>query len=69
MAVRLKYTQVYDGDWVEPTPQRGHRMKCCDCGLIHRMNFRVKKGRIQFQAFRDNRATARTRSAAQRRGK
>jgi len=32
-------------------------MQCCDCGLIHRMNFRVvidKNGRarVQFNAFR-----------------
>ena len=54
----MKYVQVTDNDWIEPTPQRGHRMKCCDCGLVHVMNFRVRKGRVQFQPKRDKRATA-----------
>jgi hypothetical protein len=33
-------------------------MKCCDCGLVHRMDFRIVKGRVQFRPFRDKRATA-----------
>lgn len=59
----MKYTQVHDGEWFEPKPQRGHKMACCDCGLIHTMNFRVKNGKVQIQATRDNRATANRRRA------
>ena len=41
-------------------------MMCCDCGLVHRMNFRIVKvpnrqrvtQKVQFQAFRDGRSTA-----------
>lgn len=55
---RRKYVQVFDGDWVEPTPQRGHRMKCCDCGLVHVFDFRYRDGKVQFRPRRDNRATA-----------
>jgi hypothetical protein len=55
---RFKYPQVYDGDWIEPTPQRGHKMRCCDCSLIHVMDFRVRDGKVQFRPRRDNRATA-----------
>lgn len=58
MIKRVQYRQACDGDWIEPTPQRGHKMRCCDCGLIHRINFRVVRGRVQFQAWRDARATA-----------
>lgn len=54
----MKYTQVYDGEWIEPTPQFGHKLACCDCGLIHTVNFRVVKGKVQFQAFRNNKATS-----------
>jgi hypothetical protein len=54
----MKYLQVYDGDWIEPKPQNGHKVTCCDCGLVHKINFRVVKGKVQFQAFRDNKATA-----------
>jgi len=60
---RIKYVQVYNGEWVEPKPQRGHKMRCCDCGLIHRIDFRVKNGKVQFRPFRDNRATAAYRRA------
>jgi hypothetical protein len=56
----MKYVQVIDGDptWIEPDPQQGHRMRCCDCGLVHVVNFRVQRGKVQFQAFLDKRATA-----------
>ena len=56
----LKYKQAKDGDWIQPR-RRGYRLACCDCGLIHRINFRLVKGRIQFQAFRDNRASSQRR--------
>lgn len=59
----MKYGQVIDGDWVEPTPQRGHRMKCCDCALVHDMDFRVKDGKVQFRPKRNKRATAAARRA------
>jgi hypothetical protein len=60
----MKYEQVFDGEWIEPKPQRGHKMRCCDCALIHVMDFRVKAGKVQFRPRRDKRATA-----AARRGK
>lgn len=47
-----EFEQVMDGEWFEPKPQHGHLMKCCDCGLVHRMNFRVSDGKVQLQAFR-----------------
>jgi hypothetical protein len=52
----LRYKQVYDGEWVRPS-RTHHRMKCCDCGLVHVINFRVRKGHIEFQAFRHKQAT------------
>lgn len=55
----MKYYQQSDGEWVEPT--NDYKMACCDCGLIHKMEFRVRKGKVQFRAFRDNRATAQRR--------
>jgi hypothetical protein len=45
-------------------PKRGYKEQCCDCGLVHKMNFKVDdRGRIHIQTFRDHRATggARTR--------
>lgn len=56
-----KYPPVKSGEWIQPR-RRGYRMCCCDCGLVHALNFRLhstKRGKfIQMQAFRDNRATA-----------
>lgn len=54
-----------EGEWITPV-RREYRMECCDCGLVHILNFRLRRtingGRsIQFQAFRDNRATAQIR--------
>lgn len=28
-------------DWVSPTPKRPYRMACCDCGLVHDLEFRA----------------------------
>ena len=52
----MKYYPQKDGEWMQP--KRGYKMACCDCGLVHRVEFRVVKGRVQFRAWRDNRATA-----------
>ena len=54
---KSEYYHVTDGEWIE-VPMRNHRDQCCDCGLIHRMNFRINnRGRLEVQAFRDARAT------------
>ena len=58
------YTQIYRREWVEPI-RRGYKMGCCDCGLVHTMDFRLV-GRpgwrvIQFRVARDPRATAQKR--------
>lgn len=47
----MKYVPVAAGEWVQPA-RRGYYMRCCDCKLVHRMNFRIRKGRVQLQAFR-----------------
>ena len=51
------YQALKDGEWVQPK-RKGYRLACCDCGLIHRMEFRLFRGRVQFRAWRHNRATA-----------
>lgn len=46
---------VKNGEWVQPV-RKGYLMECCDCGLVHKMNFRLvpwgNGKKIQFQAFR-----------------
>ncbi len=57
MARKRVYVPVKEGEWNRPI-HSGYRIACCDCGLVHRVNFRVVKGDVEFQVFRDNRATA-----------
>lgn len=53
----MRYPQVHDDEWVQPV-QTGYKMACCDCGLVHVIDFRIEEGRIQLKARRDNRATS-----------
>ncbi len=58
-----KYVQVYDDEWVEVTA-RGHKSMCCDCCLVHIMDFRKSEaGGFEVRVKRDNRATAAARRA------
>lgn len=38
----MNYHQAKDGEWIRPRMAR-YLMKCCDCGLVHAMEFRVTK--------------------------
>jgi len=60
-----------DGD-VDAPRHRGYGFACCDCGLVHRIDFALVPGRLagrdvwqlQMTVRRDHRATARARRAA-----
>lgn len=60
----MKYPNP-DG-WVSPR-RTGYKMACCDCGLVHRLVFRIVPNdhgpgkKIQFRVERDNRATGQMR--------
>lgn len=60
----MRYETPQEGEWIQPT-RKGYKMRCCDCGLVHRLDFRLvhTKGGIfiHFRAFRDVRSTAATR--------
>lgn len=57
----MKYRVQRDGDIVTPR-MRDYKMMCCDCGLVHTLNFFVvKHGRghkVRFKVWRNVRATA-----------
>lgn len=43
--------------WVQPVPDN-YLLACCDCGLVHTIQFRIgKNGRIQFRAARNEQET------------
>lgn len=54
----MRYGQVYDGEWIKPKTRRGHRIACCDCGLVHVFDFTVRKGVLYYRPVRDQKATA-----------
>ena len=56
--MRAKYVNRKDGEGFAVRSGRMFRLRCCDCGLVHKFDFRVHRGRIEIRAFRDNRATA-----------
>lgn len=51
----MRYKSVNAGEWVQPR-RKAYYMKCCECGLAHKLEFRLMKwgnGRkIQFRAWR-----------------
>jgi hypothetical protein len=51
----MTYTQLHDNEWVTPY-MRGYRIKCCECGLVHVLDFRIlkrgKRTNVQFRARR-----------------
>lgn len=53
----MRYYRPKAGEWVQPV-RNGYKLACCDCGLVHKLNFRIRGRRIQFSAWRDERATA-----------
>lgn len=56
-----------DGSWIEPT-RRGFQWACCDCGLVHDLDFRVSKGGrvLEFRTVRNERETAKLRKKDKR---
>ena len=65
----MKYKSEKAGEWIRPK-KKGYKMMCCDCGLVHRMQFEhipYGSGRIIiFRAWRDERATSVARSQKRR---
>lgn len=61
---KYEFEEGPDG-WIRPI-RKGYKMMCCDCGLVHKIDFRLikdgKRGhKIEFRIDRDNRATGQAR--------
>ena len=74
---RRDYTKLLPDDdgwcaWQSPihgNGKRNYRLACCDCKLVHEIQFRIKKRRngrfdVVFRASRNNRATSALRRGA-----
>lgn len=57
MSKPAKFHQVIEGEWLR-IPMRGHVDACCDCGLVHVINYRHVKGTLEMQVYIDRRATS-----------
>jgi hypothetical protein len=59
--IRQEHAITKDGwsRWVYPVMD-GYKLACCDCGLVHDMQFRVtdEYDRVEFRVRRNNRSTA-----------
>jgi len=60
----MNYKRVKNNEWIRPQ-RNNYKMMCCDCGLVHIIDFKLEKhGKnkvIMFKAKRDNRATGQAR--------
>lgn len=63
------YQQIHDDEWIAPT-RDGYIDQCCDCGLVHVVNYAVVDKRtrkpvpyveVQFKVRVDRRKTAASR--------
>lgn len=64
---RRSYPLLAEDAWERPR-RNGYRWACCDCALVHRMDFRTADdGAVEFRAARDNRATGQLRRQDRRR--
>ena len=60
---RIEKLEVGPDGWdAWMTPEGGEiRIVCCDCGLAHDHQFRVRKGKIEWRSRRNERSTAQVR--------
>ena len=57
---KKKFKTLADGEWVRPK-MSGYELKCCDCGLIHSIDFivlddsgePVNNCNVMFRAYRE----------------
>lgn len=53
---KTQTVQIYDGAWYALGGYT-HQV-CCDCGLVHTLEYKIEKGRIYERVRRDDKATS-----------
>jgi len=56
LALAKRYHLPRDGEWLRPITKQ-YTVACCDCGSVHKVDFRVVDGRVEVRAFRAPRET------------
>ena len=51
--------QITDGEWVKSGKFTHH--ECCDCGLVHKIDFKLIDGELHEQWIRDEKETRKAR--------
>jgi hypothetical protein len=54
------YGEPDPGEWIRPKPV-GYKLACCDCGLVHRYDFAIVDGHVEFRVWPANRETGQIR--------
>lgn len=49
-----------DDEWYRPDMKNAREM-CCDCGLVHDVDYRVRRGRVEIRARQNPQSTANAR--------
>jgi hypothetical protein len=49
-------------EWLRPR-HSGYLLACCDCGLVHELQFRVREGRVEYRCRRARNYTKAMRGA------
>ncbi len=44
----MTYIKPDENEWIQPV-STNYKMSCCDCGLVHEIDFRYFKKRVQFR--------------------
>ena len=57
----MRYEETYPGEWIKDPKRKYFKLMCCDCSLVHKVEFKKKGNEIWLRMWRDNRATARAR--------
>ena len=57
--MRTRFRKLKDGEWSGRSRQRKNGMyvnkiKCCDCGLVHTVQYALTKNGLRFRAWRED---------------
>jgi uncharacterized Zn finger protein len=45
----MRYRQEIDREWFKPRMENWY-MRCCDCGLVHKIDFKMEDGELWMRA-------------------
>jgi hypothetical protein len=62
-----KYKLIEENQWEKPI-RKNYKLACCDCGLVHNVDFKIEKKAIMLRMRRNNRATAAIRRGMKNKG-